>query len=116
MTAGPSETPFDSGLQSERTLLAWQRTCLALAIGNALAIRYLADALGHLAAVIGIIGLALSAAAWVSVSMRYRRTEAASPRHGSLVASGRLPLLMAGSVVAAGVAGAVILVAVWWPW
>lgn len=111
-----AERPFDEGLQPERTLLAWRRTCLALAVGNAAAIKYLSDALGPAAALIGIAGLVLSVVAWILCTVRYRRAHAGLVRDEMLIVSGRLPLLVTIAVGAAVVAALVILVAQWRPW
>ncbi len=111
-----SDPPFDEGLQGERTLLAWRRTCLALAVCNAVAIRYLTDALGLAAAVIGVVGLVLSGAAWVVCTVRYRRVHRGLVRDAVLISDGRLPVLMAASVLAVVVAAGVLLVALWRPW
>ncbi|MDL9980225.1 DUF202 domain-containing protein [Microbacterium candidum] len=97
-------TPFDPGLQLERTLLAWRRTCLALAVGNAAAIRYLGELLGPWAMLIGVAGLVLALVAWVFCTLRYRRAHRALSDRAELVSSGRLPLLMALSVGALALA------------
>ncbi|WP_166785491.1 DUF202 domain-containing protein [Cryobacterium cryoconiti] len=92
--------PFDPGLQPERTLLAWQRTVLALAVGAVVGMRLTAPAFGGAALVAGLIGLALSLAAYVGVRFRYRRAQAALQARAALPASSAWPLaaLAAGAV------------------
>lgn len=114
MTDLPHERPFDVGLQAERTLLAWQRTCLSLAVGNTVAIKYLSELLGLWATAVGIAGVALSVAAWTIARLRYRRAHLGLVRDARLVSSGRLPLLVAASVLTACVAGAAVIVVLWW--
>ncbi len=60
-----SDAPFDIGLQPERTLLAWRRTCLALAVGAMLVIKLGAPTLGIVAGIVGVISLGLGAGAYV---------------------------------------------------
>ncbi|MBN9154841.1 MAG: DUF202 domain-containing protein [Microbacterium sp.] len=112
----PDDRPFDAGLQPERTLLAWRRTCLSLAVGNAVAIKYLSDALGPWATLLGVAGLALTGVAWVLATLRYRRAHEGLVRDASLLLDGRLPALLAGAVLIASLAATVILVALWRPW
>lgn len=116
MTSPARDQPFDPGLQVERTLLAWRRTCLALAVGNAVAIRYLIEALGPFAAVLGVPGLVLSIVALLLCTWRYRRVHAGLVADAVLRADGLLPLLIAGSVGLAGVSAFVIVVVLWHPW
>ncbi|GAA3773336.1 hypothetical protein GCM10022240_26580 [Microbacterium kribbense] len=116
MSDGPHERPFDRGLQTERTLLAWRRTCLALAVGNAVAIKYLSDLLGPWATLVGVAGLALSGVAWVISARRYRRMHEGLVRDGTLALDGRMPLLLAGSVLMAALAAIILMVVLWRPW
>lgn len=108
-----ADRPFDTGLQPERTLLAWRRTTLALAVASTLEVRLAMDQLGELALVLGGIGLVLAGATYVGATVRYRRM------HRSLVADAtRLPVggrslaaLALSAVVLAGTAMAAIILA-----
>jgi len=92
---------FDPGAQPERTMLAWQRTVLALAAASGLATRLTADELGAVGVVGGLTGIGLSVAAYLAASRRYGRA------HRSLAESGRLP--GDGTALALIVAAAVLL-------
>lgn len=59
------------GVQAERTLLAWWRTCLALTVGCLIWIRVLSADLGAFAVVLGILGVVTVAAAWALPYRRY---------------------------------------------
>lgn len=116
MSDAVHERPFDPGLQTERTLLAWRRTCLALAAGNAVAIRYLSEALGPLATLLGVAGLGLSGIAWVVATIRYRRAHAGLMRDELLATDGRLVAMVAASILTTCIAGVVLLLTLWRPW
>ena len=100
----PSEL-YDRGAQPERTLLAWGRTCLALAVVVAVLVKVLAQELD--AAVIGvaIFGLALPLSAWLLAVARYRRVhhgltrpgaESTLPAGGAAMAVATLTALLCG--------------------
>jgi putative membrane protein len=78
--------PFDPGLQPERTLLAWRRTCLALGVAATVAVRFAAEVLGPFSLVLGAAGIATAVGAYVVAARRYRVA------HEALTASGRLPV------------------------
>jgi uncharacterized membrane protein YidH (DUF202 family) len=99
---------FDPGLQPERTLLAWRRTVLSLAVGSLVALRLLPPVLGGWAIWPGLAGVVLAGALWVLAG---RRAAAAyrALRDGSTALPGGGQLLFLALVVAA--AGGVGL---WW--
>ena len=79
------DRPFDRGLQPERTLLAWRRTALAIAVGSVFGARLALPVLGAAAVVIGLLGAVAALAAYTAASVRYRRS------HRALVAGEPLP-------------------------
>lgn len=81
-----TDSPFDPGLQPERTLLAWRRTCLALAGASAVVIRFVGESVGAPAALLGVAGMATAAAAYIRASLRYRRA------HEGLTRANELPI------------------------
>ncbi|WP_062380491.1 DUF202 domain-containing protein [Demequina pelophila] len=100
---------FDAGMQPERTLLAWRRTCLAIGVGGAAAARYGGTVVGVPAVVAGLLGLALAGAAYLFAARRYRRAHRHLVDRGVLAHDG-LPLaLLAGALVALAIAGFVTL-------
>jgi uncharacterized membrane protein YidH (DUF202 family) len=108
------EGPYDPGLQPERTLLAWRRTCLALGLSAALAVRFAAETLGPAAAVLGALGIGTALAAYLVSARRYRTAQA------ELRAAGRVPVdgaalgLLTMTLLATGAAAAVYVAGAWW--
>ena len=93
---------FDPGLQPERTLLAWRRTCLAFGVASLVGMRFTVDALGLLAVVGGILGAGLAGLAYALAATGYRRSHRALQGNGVLERSGLPMLLAAGAVLAIG--------------
>ena len=85
---------FDPGLQLERTLLSWRRTCLALALALAVAVRYSGIVEVRDAFVIGVPALAAVANAYSATALRYRAMY-------SSLSGGKGPLASAGGAVTA---------------
>lgn len=106
-----TDAPFDDGLQAERTLLAWRRTCLAVAVGGVLVVRFGAQPLGALGAAAGILVVVLAIAAYAAASMRYRHVHGLLTNGGRLPAAGGTVTLVALAVLVFGLAAIAWLVA-----
>lgn len=98
-----SDELFDIGLQPERTLLAWRRTCLALAAAILVIVKVLAALSSAWSYVLGVVGLALPALAWLLASRRYRQAHLGLTRAGD---EQRLPA--GGPAVAVATAGTLL--------
>lgn len=98
--SAPSDGLYDPGLQPERTLLAWRRTCLAFGVASLVGMRFTLDALGLVAVIGGIVGAGLAVLAYVLAATGYRRSHRALHGTGVLDRSG-LPLLLAACAVLA---------------
>jgi uncharacterized membrane protein YidH (DUF202 family) len=87
---------FDSGLQAERTALAWQRTALAMAVAAVGAGRLALPVLGVLAVLFAVVGLIQAVLVADAARRRYRVV------HESLVTRGDLTAVrLAGLPMAA---------------
>jgi uncharacterized membrane protein YidH (DUF202 family) len=94
---GDPGPPPDDGLQQERTVLAWRRTGLALAVAALLIARLTVQALGPVAVVLGI--LCAVAAAWVVLTTlrrgRFSRTSSVDSAFDAVLHDGRAPAALA---------------------
>lgn len=103
---------FDRGLQLERTLLAWRRTCLALATAIAIVVKLLAFESDVATVLVAVFGLAAPAVAWLLAARRYRtahRRLTRTPGNGVLPAGGPA---IAVATLAAGLFGVLSLMLV----
>lgn len=87
-------TAYASGLQPERTALAWRRTVLSLFAGSLLAIRLLAASIGNWSVLAGVLGLILTALVWFMADRRERVATAAIATAGPAPGGGLLLLLV----------------------
>lgn len=94
--------PFDVGLQPERTLLAWRRTCLALGLASAVIVRFAAAAIGLPAVFLGLTGIAFSTASYILATTRYRRVHRRLHHDGHTGSDGRALLFMTLAVLVIG--------------
>lgn len=102
---------FDAGLQPERTLLAWRRTCLLLALGVAVAIRFGAIEDPQAAILLGLPAIALVVTSYALTSLRYRtvaRALANDPR--AAVAAGRAIAMVAVVAFSIGIVAVVFVI------
>ena len=108
-------TPFDAGLQPERTELAWRRTALALALGSLIAVRLFPAALNDVAWITpGVLGLVAAAIIALIARRRYRAIHRLLHTRGDRAAMpGAVPLAALAAIsIAAGAVGLVIVVLV----
>jgi putative membrane protein len=104
-------TPFDPGLQPERTALAWRRTALSLAIGSLAAGRLLEPELGGVSWLLAAVGAALGLTLLYAGGRRRAVIDRALRTDRDLTAGPGAGLLAAASVVGV-VVGVVALVVV----
>lgn len=93
---------FDIGLQPERTLLAWRRTCLALGVAGAIGARLTVGELGAAGIFVGLLAVALALVGYVAAFVRYRAGHRALMQARRLPAAG--PAVTALSIGASGIA------------
>ncbi|WP_111467038.1 DUF202 domain-containing protein [Microbacterium suaedae] len=105
---------FDPGLQPERTLLAWRRTCLAFALASLVGARFTVDALGVLSVVIGVLGAGLAATAYFAAAAGYQRAQRALHAHGASGTTGVPILLVTGAALLVGIACTAFIVVRTW--
>lgn len=94
MNSPDAEGVFDPGLQPERTLLAWRRTCLSFGLGSVVAMRYMSEELGIWAVLLGLAGLVLAVTAYAMTSIGYSHEHRTLRNTGALRRSG-IPMLLA---------------------
>lgn len=111
----PHARVYDVGLQPERTLLAWRRTCLSIAAGFVATIKYFTDAIGPWAIVVGVIGIGMAGVAWVIGTLRYRRTHRGLVGDGMLPSRGFMPALVAASITLGAITALVVVIVTWHP-
>lgn len=89
---------FDPGLQPERTLLAWRRTCLAFVVVSLIGMRFTLPVLGGVAVLAGILGAGLAVLAYVLAATGYRSAHRSLHEHGGMTRGG-FPMLAATAAV-----------------
>jgi uncharacterized membrane protein YidH (DUF202 family) len=99
--------PWDPGLQSERTALAWQRTLLSGLACSLVVARLLALVSWPAAVVAGIAAVVTTAALGVLARRRFRRNDDAV-RDRRPLADAHAPLLLSVLVVLTALAAAVV--------
>lgn len=102
---------FDVGLQPERTLLAWRRTCLSFAVASAAAARASFEIFGLLSVIVGVIGVSLAIATYIAASTGYRRAHRTLHERNSSGTHGIPIVLATTAVLAIGAACALFIVA-----
>ena len=102
MSAAAENAVFDPGLQPERTLLAWRRTCLSFGLASLVGMRFTVDTLGAAAVLIGACGAGLAAIATMLSAAEYRRVHRSLQRRHALGRSGLGMALATGAVLMFG--------------
>lgn len=94
--------PFDPGLQPERTMLAWSRTVLAIAVGSLVYARIAAVTVGMWAWALAGAGLAVATVVAARSRKRYSYTHRSLNSGWVKLADGLLPAFLALAIAAAG--------------
>jgi uncharacterized membrane protein YidH (DUF202 family) len=92
------DTVYDPGLQPERTLLAWRRTCLAFGVASLVGMRFTVESMGLFAVIVGLVGAGLAVLAYALAATGYRRAHHTLRGQGML-ARGGLPMVAGTAAV-----------------
>jgi uncharacterized membrane protein YidH (DUF202 family) len=90
----PPATPWDPGLQNERTALAWIRSSLALLGAALIVVRVAATTTPALAVILAVASLLLAGYSLASAAHRYRRVNRLLGT-GTPLPDGQLPAVLA---------------------
>lgn len=104
--------PVDPGLHVERTLLAWRRTALAVAVVSAAGVRFTAPLLGWAAVALGAAGVLCALAAYFFSTSRYRQVHRALRRSASIPGNGWPQITLALATLVLGLVAAAFVVVV----
>jgi uncharacterized membrane protein YidH (DUF202 family) len=102
-------TPFDLGVQPERTGLAWRRTTITLAATALITLRLRPTVLGPWGLGVGLLVLLAACVLWVLGERRFRRVRRVLRTSSGLLPDSRLLLAIAVIVAAAAAFGLVSL-------
>jgi putative membrane protein len=105
-------TPFDPGLQPERTALAWRRSALTLSVGSLAAGRVLEPALGGASWLLAVVGVVLGLGLLLAARRRAAAVGRSLQAHGNLAAGPGARLQASFAAVAVLVGGVGLVVAV----
>lgn len=89
---------YDPGLQPERTLLAWRRTCLSFGVASLVAMRFVLEPLGIVAVFVGVLGAGLAVLSYALTALGYRRATVSLRTEDRLGRDG-LPIVLATAAV-----------------
>ncbi|MFC7375369.1 DUF202 domain-containing protein [Brachybacterium sp. GCM10030267] len=101
---------YDPGLQPERTLLSWRRTCLAFGVASLVGMRFTVEQLGLFGAVAGLVGAGLAVLAYVLTASGYQRAQDSLLGLGQLARDGKPMLVGTAAVLCIGLVCASYLV------
>ena len=103
-------SPADSGMQAERTALAWRRTALSVAVGSLIGLRVLPPQLGPLGYAVAALGLVWSVDLTLTARRRYRDGSRLVRAGGDVPARGVPARTLARTAATTGVVGLAALV------
>ena len=103
-------TPFDPGLQPERTSLSWMRFALAVSFTGAFTIRITIAHLGAIGMMIGLLSIGLALGAATISNLRYQKSLGQLHSDGSLGTEGLVLAMCGASIVIFGLLATVFVI------